>query len=87
VELEFLFDSDIEGTHVSEMVAELASEFDTEIKKAEILLDRDNPDTPDQEGGVALYYLYPNRPGLLEAAQARLSDFDLEVAISPTKGL
>jgi len=89
IELEFLFTSDIEGTHISEMVASIVEEFDTRIAEAEIVLDKDDPEEMRSpgEGGVALYDIYPNKPGLLEAFQERLKGFDVEITIWPTKGM
>ena len=89
IELEFLFNSDIEGTHISEIVASIVAEFDTKIADAEILLDKDDPEAlnPTGEGGLALYDIYPNKPGLLEAFQERLQDFDVDITIWPTKGM
>jgi hypothetical protein len=86
IELEFLFERDIEATHISEVIAAIVNEFDTKITHAELVWDKDDPDET-REGGVALYDVFPNRQGLLEAFQERLKGFDVEITIWPTKGV
>jgi hypothetical protein len=88
IELEFLFNRDIEATHISEMIAEIVKEFETRIVDAELVWDKDDPGVEEgAEGGVALYAIFPNRPGLLQAFQDQLVGFDVEITIWPTKGM
>lgn len=86
-DIEFLFDTDEEGTQISELVASIASEFDSQIKDAEIVWDRDDTGAESTEGGVANYTVFPNRPGLMEAFQDRLSAFNVDITLWPTKGM
>jgi len=86
IELEFLFDRDIEATHISEVIAAIVAEFDSKIASAELVWDKDDPGET-KEGGIALYDIYPNKPGLLQAFQERLKDFDVEITIWPTRGM
>jgi len=86
IELEFLFDSDIEGTHISEIIADIVKEFDTGIMDTDIVLDSNDPTSEFNEGGIALYDIFPNRPNLLETFKERLTDFDVEITSWPTKG-
>jgi hypothetical protein len=86
IELEFLFNRDIEATHISEVIAATVQEFGTEITSADLVWDKDDPGET-REGGIALYDIYPNKPGLLEAFQERLTGFDVEITIWPTKGM
>jgi hypothetical protein len=85
IELEFLFNANEEATHISELIASIVEEFNTRITNAEVIWDKDDPLDP-KEGGVALYDVFPNQPGLLEAFQERLKGFDVEITIWPTKG-
>jgi hypothetical protein len=86
VDLEFLFDSNDEGTQISEIVANLVQDFGTKIIESEVVLDSNDPDSEFEEGGVALYRIFPNKEGLVDALQTKLGDFDVEIKVEPTKG-
>jgi hypothetical protein len=89
IELEFLFENELEATHISELIASMVEEFDTEIVDAAVLWDKD--DSPEirtsEEGGVALYDIFPDKPGLLEAFQDRLKNFNVDITTWPTRGM
>jgi len=83
IELEFLFDREIEATHISEMIVSIVEDFDTAIVDAEIVWDKDDPESSG-EGGAAFYDIYPNQPGLLEAFQEQLKGLNVEITSWPT---
>jgi len=87
-DIEFLFNTPEEGTQISETLASIVSEFGSEIKDVDLVLDTDDPEAQSGDnGGVAHYIIYPNERGMMDAFQERLAQFDVDITIWPTKGM
>jgi hypothetical protein len=86
IELEFLFYSDEEYTNIKSILTEILAKFpDVRLVGEDTVLEKDDPLDP-QPGGVVLYALYPNLPGLKEEIIKQFEGFDYTLDIFPTKG-
>jgi hypothetical protein len=87
-DIEFLFDTAEEATQISEIVASIVSDFGSEIRNAELVLDTDDTEAPaGASGGVAHYLIYPNSRGMAEAFQTQLAPFNVDITIWPSRGI
>ena len=86
VELEFLFEKDKEGHEIQSKIDKLLEVFpDVYLVDETVLWDKDDEFGAD-EGGVALYDLYPKPPGLLQEIQSTFKGFDYTLDVLPSRG-